>query len=317
MDDYSFCLFRIPENGGRVIWQITNSCNYSCVYCIFSAQKRKIEGELNTEEAMNLLDELKSNNFRHLKITGGEPFVRKDLIQIMRKASELGLVVDVSTNASLITKEKAVEIKDCRVGMVHVSIDGDEAAHDEVRGKGTFARTVAGVRNLVENGVYVRIGTLIYKKNEHGLEGIVKLVSGLGANEIIFSFMEPVGRMKGDTGLISTRAIPEVKAEIEAIASAYKDRIKVSHSFTEKAKPGSGCGLCPGGTKFLFVDNFGRVAPCTWVAEVHKQYISEKTLKTTALKEILDSGQMKSYSDFLVSLTRGGLKGCPMRMREA
>ena len=42
MNRYPFCLFRIPENGGRVLWEITNTCNYNCSYCIFSSETKKI-----------------------------------------------------------------------------------------------------------------------------------------------------------------------------------------------------------------------------------------------------------------------------------
>ena len=50
MNRYPFCLFRIPENGGRVLWEITNTCNYHCSYCIFSSESKKYENELSTEE---------------------------------------------------------------------------------------------------------------------------------------------------------------------------------------------------------------------------------------------------------------------------
>ena len=61
--------------------------------------------ELTTEECFHVIDELVLHGFKHLKITGGEPFIRKDIIEILRYASEK-LVTDISTNASLITPEK-------------------------------------------------------------------------------------------------------------------------------------------------------------------------------------------------------------------
>ena len=48
MNRYPFCLFRIPENGGRVLWEITNTCNYRCSYCIFSSEAKKIFRRIKT-----------------------------------------------------------------------------------------------------------------------------------------------------------------------------------------------------------------------------------------------------------------------------
>ena len=110
MNRYPFCLFRIPENGGRVLWEITNTCNYHCSYCIFSSESKKYENELSTEEIKKAIKELKENNFTYIKFTGGEPFTRDDMIEILKYARNLGFDMDISTNGSLITEKIAKEL---------------------------------------------------------------------------------------------------------------------------------------------------------------------------------------------------------------
>ena len=78
------CKFTLPNNEGKAIWEITHQCNYNCSYCIFSCNSKKIDGELTTEECYHIIDELVLHNFKHLKITGGEPFVRKDILEIIK-----------------------------------------------------------------------------------------------------------------------------------------------------------------------------------------------------------------------------------------
>jgi len=147
MNRYPFCLFRIPENGGRVLWEITNTCNYHCSYCIFSSESKKYENELSTEEIKKAIKELKENNFTYIKFTGGEPFTRDDMIEILKYARNLGFDMDISTNGSLITEKIAKELKNMSFPMVHVSLDGEnKKSHEYVRGESTFERTLRGIK---------------------------------------------------------------------------------------------------------------------------------------------------------------------------
>ncbi len=313
MNRYPFCLFRIPDNGGRVLWEITNTCNYHCSYCIFSSDAKKYENELTTEEVKNAINELKENKFSYIKFTGGEPFTRKDMTEILKYASELGFDMDISTNASLITSDIAQELKNMKFPMVHVSLDGyDLNSHEYVRGKNTFERTLRGIRYLTENNVYTRIGTLIYKYNEDKLEEIVKLAVELNANEIIFSFMEAVGRLNGDEAIISKRTIDSAKKEIENLSLLYKEKIKVKYSFTEN-KEYKAEDFCPAVNKFLYINNLGQVSPCTWGVAKNPEYKSELTLKNSTFSEIINSKPIQKYLKYI---EESKIKGCPVNRRE-
>ena len=313
MNRYPFCLFRIPENGGRVLWEITNTCNYHCIYCIFNSEAKKYEDELTTDEVKRTIKELKNNNFTYIKFTGGEPFTRKDMIEILRYASRLGFDMDISTNASLITEDIAKELKNINFQMVHVSLDGnDKYTHEYVRGENTFERTLRGIRYLTNNYVYTRIGTVIYKENEDKLEEIVKLAIELKANEIIFSFMEAVGRLDGDETIISKRTIHSVKEELENLATKYKKQIKVKYSFTEN-KITEAEGYCPAVNKFLYINNLGQVSPCTWVVSQNPEYKSKLTLKNNPLTEIIKSEPIQKFLEYI---EKNQIKGCSASRRK-
>jgi len=309
IEDYSHCLFRIPKAGGRALWEITNSCNYSCPYCIFSAKHGNIEGELTTDECFELIKGLKRNRFTHLKITGGEPFKRKDMAEILEKASELEFIVDISTNASYINKDIAGKIGKLNLQMVHVSLDGhNKEIHENARGPNTYKPTVKGIENLVGNEVYVRLGTVIFKENEDYIEETVQYAGKLGAKEIIFSYMEPVGRMKDNYQMISTKDMPSLKKELDELAVKYEGGVKVSYSFTEHAACEQ--GTCPAVDKFVYIDNLGKISPCTWVVEKFPEYRSTLTLKDASFEEIIDS---KPICNFLTYVQNK--KGCPVRRR--
>ena len=313
MNRYPFCLFRIPENGGRVLWEITNTCNYHCSYCIFSSETKRYENELTTDEVKKAIKELKENNFTYIKFTGGEPFVRKDMVEILKYASELEFDMDISTNASLVTSEIAQELKNINFPMVHVSLYGnDKTTHEYVRGENTFERTLRGIRHLTNNNIYTRIGTVIYKKNEDKLEEIIKLAIELNANEIIFSFMEAVGRLEGDDTNISKIPINNIKHQLEELSVKYKNEIKVKYSFTENNITETE-EYCPAINKFLYINNLGQVSPCTWVVSENSKYKSNLTLKNSTFSEIIKSEPIQKYLKYI---KENKIKGCPVSRRE-
>ena len=80
------CKFTLSNNRKKAIWEVTHQCNYQCSYCMFSCNYKKDERELTTEECYHVIDELVKDGFTQLKITGGEPFLRKDILEIVTYA---------------------------------------------------------------------------------------------------------------------------------------------------------------------------------------------------------------------------------------
>lgn len=313
--NYDFCLFRIPKKCGRVLWQITNVCNYSCGYCIFASGPEKIDGELATNEVLKALDGLKSHDFTHLKFTGGEPFVRKDLVDILQHSCDLGLVVDVSTNASHITQEKSERLASMGLNMVHISVDGHtKAIHEGIRGNKTYDKTIQGLQHLVKQEIYVRVGTVLFTGNDQHLREMVEFCAEQGVNELAFSIMEPAGRIAGDYSLVTRVNRRTLGDQIEALASEYEGSVKVRHNFISSVNP-DGEGICPGATKFLYIDNFGRVAPCTWVVEKSPAYQSGLNLKTSSIDEVLGSQPIQGYLGMLEQSRKEGYQRCPLKWK--
>lgn len=125
---------------------LTLRCNLACVMCTTCYDAP----ELTTGEVLDLIDQAALWGVKVFNPLGGEPFVRRDLEDILDHASRRDLYVTLTTNATLISAERAARVARIPADKLHVnvSIDGLEAAHDEVRGAGAFARAIAGYRNL-------------------------------------------------------------------------------------------------------------------------------------------------------------------------
>lgn len=317
-----FCKFRIPMDSGRVIWEITNECNYACSYCIFASTGRKPAGELDTKSIFRVLEELKEANFTHIKFTGGEPFLRDDMMDILEKSAQHGFIFDISTNASRFNETIALRLAQSQAEMIHISLDGhDEITHQAVRGKKSFNPTIRGLELLLSHRSRpaVRIGCVIHQHNQHDLLAMVQFCHRLGVEELVFSMMEPVGRMKEQDSKLASLPVPELIVQIDKARTWLAQNLsflKLSHNLQAQIQPihfnhnkpnqfNHNHQKCPGAARFLFINSLGMVSPCTWVSEyAPKQF--KKTLGTHSLNTILQSEDFNKFSHI-----KNNVSGCP------
>lgn len=323
---YSFCKFKIPENGGRVIWELTNECNYGCKYCIFSSTGRRPVGELTTQEVFHTLEELKKLNFSHIKFTGGEPFLREDLLDILQYAHHLGFLIDLSTNASKINVVNAQQLSLLSLSYIHVSLDGfNQISHEAVRGKKSFEPTIKGLTILSQYLSNIRIGCVLHKFNEYEIKNMIDFFNSFNVEKIAFSIMQPAGRLKEKSDLLISRDIYELYLELEEYQNKYPI---VSHNLDSlihipkpqilplnKVKDMSNKqfiaqSICPGGEHFLFINSTGVVSPCTWVSE-HKPIYHSENLKNKSLSDILISSTFQKFNQ-IKKLVGESTQICPM-----
>lgn len=298
MDDYSFCKFSILPNINKIIWEITNECNYTCEYCIFSSTGRKPRGELSFEKVIETLNELKNNNFNYIKFTGGEPFIRSDFIKILKEVNKLGFKYDISTNASFITEDISKQLSLLDINFIHVSLDGyDKFSHEIVRGEKSFSKTMEGLKNLIKYNSNIRLGCVIHAYNENHLQKVVNLANELKTKEIIFSLMTPIGRMEKNSDSVAIKQPQDLLKEINLLET---NKTKVNHNLHSDITPITfiqkiNTTICPGGTRFLFIDSIGIVSPCPWVTDMFPHY-HILSLHNNPLKEILCSNLFKNFN---------------------
>ena len=90
-----------------VVWNTTRTCNLRCVHCYTDSDNRKYDGELTTDEAVKLIDELSDFGIPSLLFSGGEPFMRKDLFTLLEYAAKKNVRPVFSTYGTFIVRESA------------------------------------------------------------------------------------------------------------------------------------------------------------------------------------------------------------------
>ena len=163
--------------GPVVVWNSTKTCNLECIHCYASAKKAKFPGEMTTEEARAMIDDLSEMKVPALLMSGGEPLVRPDILDLAEYATSKGIRITFSTNGILITDRIASRMAEIGVTYAGISIDGAEPRHDHMRGKaGAFQETLKGIRNCRKHGIRVGLRFTATADNIGDIDEIFRIV---------------------------------------------------------------------------------------------------------------------------------------------
>lgn len=178
-----------------VVWNITRACNLNCIHCYAGAFKGGSQKGLGKEEGLALLDDLASFEVPVILFSGGEPLLHPDLSEFVRFAVGRGMRAVISTNGTLIARDKARELKKIGVSYVGVSLDGMETVNDRFRGRaGAFHQAMAGIRNCQEAGLKVGLRFTMNQINWTEISGIFDLVEEYGLDRVCFYHLVYAGR---------------------------------------------------------------------------------------------------------------------------
>lgn len=179
---------------------ITHSCNFNCIHCSEQSLERNTGRPLSIEEYKHLARQLIDEGILNFHFTGGEPFLRKDMEEIIRVFQPERCMVSVQTNGSLITKERLKTLKAAGLDMVCISIDGDESAHDTFRQiPGSHEQCWKSVKMVIASGLRVAVCTTVGHNNIRSpmLEQLILEAKALGAN-CLLNIPVPIGRYKNN-----------------------------------------------------------------------------------------------------------------------
>lgn len=176
-------------------WETTAACNLKCKHCRGSSTADSAKGELTTEEAKKLLEQIRKTGTPIIILSGGEPLMREDIFEIARHGTDLGFRMTLATNGVLVTEEVAFKIKEAGIQRVSISLDGREQTHDAFRMiPGCFAGSMKGIENLKKAGVEFQINTTVSRFNVHEMEDVHNFAKEVGAVAHHFFFLVPTGR---------------------------------------------------------------------------------------------------------------------------
>lgn len=197
----------------------TKKCNAFCKHC-YGSSGDAFENELETQEIKRIID-LFSDNFHMKKMffTGGEPFTRKDIVELIQYAHFKDMEIMISTNGKLITKELLMDISHVNFSMFQVSLDGEQKVHDKIRGEGFFDYAISAIELLKDfNFKNTTIATCLMRDNFDQISKIVDIVVKYEVDIYALVLLLVTGKAEKDLDVTSK----ELKYAIDDLFRSYR-----------------------------------------------------------------------------------------------
>ena len=252
-------------------WELTYACNLECIHCLSSSGRRDPR-ELSTEQAKAVLDELAALQVFYINIGGGEPMVRRDFFDIIEYSVSKGIGVKFSTNGAYIDSEKANRLTDMDYLDIQISLDGaDAATNDVVRGAGSYDTARRAMDNLASAGFGpFKISVVVTRQNVSQLDAFKALADSYGA-QLRITRLRPAGR-----GADTWHQLHPTNAQQRDIynwLSAHGENVLTGDSFFHLNALGPalpGLNMCGAGRVVCLIDPIGDVYACPFV--IHDEF---------------------------------------------
>ncbi|MGW7296467.1 TIGR04053 family radical SAM/SPASM domain-containing protein [Streptomyces sp. NPDC054829] len=222
-----------------VIWESTRACPLACLHCRAEAVPDRDPRELDTDAAKELLRQV--GEFGHpaplFVITGGDPFQRPDLNELIAHGREIGVRVAVSPSGTpTLTPARLKAVHEAGAVGLSLSLDGSTAdIHDTFRGvPGVFRWTLDAWDAARALGMKVQINTTVTRHNLHDLPDIVRLVAEHGAMLWSAFFLVPTGRGRA-LGALTAQEVEDVLNFVYDIGLTVPAKTTEAHHFRRVA----------------------------------------------------------------------------------
>lgn len=247
----------VPISGA---FEVTLKCNMKCTHCYIP--KKNYSKDLTKEEIYKIIDQFTDQGCLWILVTGGEPLLRKDFLEIYDYMKRKGLLITLFTNGTLITKKIADHLKKYPPFSIEISIYGSNAkTHERITQiPGSFEKCMDGIKLLLERGLPLKLKTMGLKSNMFEIQEIKKLAKNLGVSFRFDPLINP--SIDGTHGPLKERLAPEevirLEKEDDTRSSEWKKLCRKYYGYSKSDY----VYTCGAGRNYFHIDPFGKLNMC-------------------------------------------------------
>ena len=276
-------------------WDINNECNLNCKHCRVS--EKNDNEKLSLREAKNLLAEFWYNGITMLNLSGGEPFLRSDIFEILDYAKKFEDIV-ITTNGTLLNDEKCKKLASYENIKLSISLDGLEETHDKFRRtKGAFKKVIDILPILNKYNIKYAIKYTLSKETAKDANELLKLVANLGATEFNVRRVIVAGNASKDMVLANEEYKKIIKDLIQncrrlnvkfrtgdpLLIPIFSEVWGIDIKNDDLSKIYAGCQA---GDEIIYIDYKGNVGACSYIPRF------ADNIKNKSLDEILKNNKL-------------------------
>ena len=270
---------RTPANGSIELLPL---CNMNCDMCYVRLSREEMErqGRLRTaDEWLEIGRQMKDAGVLFLLLTGGEPFLYPDFKRLYLGLRQMGMILTINTNGTLINEDLAEFFGKYKPRRVNITLYGtDEETYAELcHYPGGYERTLRGIRLLRERGVDVKVGGSLTRANKDDLDRLLDIEKELGIPVRVDTYMMPATRERELPYNMQSRLGPEeaVRARIHALKremgpELFPQYVQQSVYMADQPKPAEskpGHMACMAGQCSFTINWQGEMRPCVMLSE--------------------------------------------------
>jgi radical SAM protein with 4Fe4S-binding SPASM domain len=254
---------RFPLSGSI---ELTERCNLRCVHCYINRSrndKQAKESELTTKQLYKIVDEIVAEGCLWLLLTGGEPFIREDFLDVYTYAKQKGLIITIFTNGTVVTPRLADYLSEWRPHAIELTLYGrTQQTYEKVtRISGSYEKCMRGIHLIIERKLPLKLKAMIHSLNRTELWEMKSFAENLNVD---FRFDPVVNlRLDGNAKPTTLRISPE---EIVAIDLVDSKRKREWEDFCRNVQSSVSSNeylyQCGAGLNTFHIDSYGKLSPC-------------------------------------------------------
>jgi MoaA/NifB/PqqE/SkfB family radical SAM enzyme len=254
---------RVPLQGSI---ELTAHCNLRCVHCYindFCSEDQPVAVELNRVEWERIIDQLVDEGCLWLLLTGGEPLLRHDFLNLYKYAKRKGLLIVLFSNGTLLNRSVVDHLSEWPPLLIEITLYGStQGTYETVTGvRGSYRRCMEGIELLLDRKLPLKLKSMVLTLNQHDIEGLRAYARSIGVDFRFDTAINP--RLNGNLEPTQFRLTPEGAAFMEF---CDEKRNKSLHEMEEKSwgpphRP-EALYYCGAGQNNFHIDSCGNLSIC-------------------------------------------------------
>lgn len=300
-----------------LLLELTYSCPLQCPYCSNPLDIHNYKNqELTTDEWLKVLKQARELGSVQLGLSGGEPLLRKDILQIMTYAHKLGFYINLITSGVGLTESKIKQFKKAGLDHIQISFQGSDAKSNEIyAGSDVWEQKIKAAKLVKKYDFSMVLNFVLHRQNIHQAQEMLDLALELKADYVELATTQYYGWAlhNREQLLPSKQQLDDAETIAHQYQDEYKEQMKVIYVVPDYYEGRPKACMNGWGSTFLSIAPNGEALPCHSAKVIPE--LSFPNVKTSDIKAIWQESEafnMFRGDDWMIEPCRS----CPEKVKD-